>query len=83
MTVHKREIINYPFCSWIEYFTDKHLADGAFNVANIYHQIYVSDAGTDETDDLELYLMMHHAASCKEYNLTAEQITNKVYGREY
>lgn len=83
MTVYKREIVNYPMGSWIEYFTDEELANKAFDAADAIKQIYVHDAGSDETDDLELYLMMHHAASCKEYNFTAEQITSKCFGRDY
>ena len=77
MKIYKREIVHYPYRSWTEYYTNKELADKAYEAADASKELYVHDAGTAETDDLELYLY-DRISNDHDYNNSPEQIRLKV-----
>ena len=77
--IYKREVVNHPFRSWIEYFTDKELADKAFEARDPAKGIYINDAGKTETTDLELYLY-GHVSTADDYNNSPEKIREKCLG---
>lgn len=78
-TVYKREVVNYPFNSRIEYYTDKELADKAYEAADASNEIYIHDRGKTETTDLELYLY-GHISTADDYNNSPEKIREKCLG---
>lgn len=77
MTIYKREIVHYPFTSWTEYYTDEELANKAYEAADASMELYVHDAGTEETDNLEVYLY-DRIAYHNDYNNSPEQIRSKI-----
>ena len=77
MKVYKREVVHYPFCSWMEYYTSKELADKAYNATDASNELYVSDGGTSETEDLEIYLY-DRISNSHDYNNSPEQIRAKI-----
>lgn len=81
MTIYKIEVVHYPFRSWIEYYTDKELAAKAHDAADGSRELYIHDAGTSETNDLELYLY-GRISTARDYNNTPESIRAKVFGEE-
>lgn len=77
MKIYKREIVHYPYRSWTEYYTNKELADKAYEVADASKELYVHDAGTTETDDLELYFYSR-ISNEHDCNNSPEQIRSKI-----
>ncbi len=77
MKIYKREIVHYPFRSWVEYYTSKELADKAYEATDASNELYVNDAGVTETEDLELYLY-DRISDSHDYNNSPKQIRLKV-----
>ena len=78
MKIYKRDVVHFPFRSWTEYYTDKDLAEKAFDATDASNDFYVTDGGTSETDDIALYLY-GRISNCNDYNNTAEQIRAKAF----
>ena len=76
MIIYKIEVVLYPYRSWIEYYTDKELADKAHEAADASQELYIHDAGTSKTNDLELYLY-DKISFAHDYNNTPQQIRAK------
>lgn len=74
--IYKREIVHHPFRRWIEYYTDKTLADKAYETTDPSMGLYVHDAGVTETVDVDMYLYSHleHA---DDYNNDPDVIRGK------
>lgn len=77
MKIYTREIIHFPYRSWIEYFTDEETANKAYEVTDASKDIYVHDAGIRETEDLEIFLY-DRIATKNDYNNSPEQIKEKL-----
>ena len=77
--IYKREIVHHPFKRWIEYYTDKTLADKAYEATDSSIGLYVHDAGVTETVDVNMYLYSHleHA---DDYNNDPDVIRRKAVG---
>lgn len=69
--------MHHPFKRWIEYYTDKTLADKAYEATDPSIGLYVHDVGVTETVDVNMYLYSHleHA---DDYNNDPNVIRRKV-----
>ena len=75
--IYKREIVQHPFRRWIEYYTDKTLADKAYEATDSSIGLYVHDAGVTETVDVNMYFYSH-LAHADDYNNDPDVIRRKV-----
>lgn len=77
--VYKCEIVHHPFRRWIEYYTDKILADEAYEAIDFSIGLYVHDAGVIDTVDVDMYFYSHleHA---DDYNNGPNVIRRKAVG---
>lgn len=77
--IYKREIVHYPYNTWTEYYTNKELADKAFEAADPSIGLYVNDDEVTETRDVDLYFYRH--ISCiDDYNNSPDIIRKKAVG---
>ena len=74
--IYKREIVHHPFRRWIEYYTDKTLADKAYEATDSSIGLYVHDAGVIEIADADLYFYSH-LEQTDDYNNNPDVVRRK------
>lgn len=77
--IYKREIVHHPFRRCIEYYTDKTLADKAYEATDPSIGLYVHDVGGTETVDVDMYFYSH-LKHVEDYNNSPDVIRRKAVG---
>ena len=75
--IYKREVVHYPYRHWIEYYTDKTLADMAYDAADASIGLYVHQKDTVYVSDVDTYFY-GRLSFANDYNNSADEIRRKV-----
>lgn len=78
-TIYKREIVHHPYRSWTEYYTDKALADKAYEAADPSIGLYVHESNPVRINNVSLYFYWRLPYD-SDYNNSPEEIRRKAVG---